>query len=118
MNFAKFKNTFFERTLPVAASSPSKSLSINQLKTAFVSLKIHNSTDTDKMNYNAIKNCFVDLCDPLKYLFNSLLQNEIFSGLMKLIKVSLVFKARGKEEFGVFNLNIFFRVSSTKTREP
>ena len=47
----------------------SKPLSINELKDAFFSLKINNSSSVDGVSFNIIKNCFGVLCEPLTYLF-------------------------------------------------
>ena len=42
----------------------SKSLSINELKDAFFSLKINKSSGVDKVSFNIIKKCFGVLCEP------------------------------------------------------
>ena len=71
---------------------PSQSLSINELKDAFFSLKTNKSPGADEINFNVIKHCFGELCGPLKYLFDSSLQSGVFSDLMKIAIVSPVFK--------------------------
>ena len=45
-----------------------------------------------KQTFNVIKHCFGELCGPLKYLFDSLLQSGVFPDLMKIAIVSPVFK--------------------------
>ena len=76
----------------VITSLPSQSLSINELKDAFFSLKTNKSPGVDEINFNVIKHCFGELCGPLKYIFDSSLQSEVFPGLMKIVIVSPVFK--------------------------
>ena len=71
---------------------PSQSLSINELKDAFFSLKTNKSSGADEINFNVIKHCFGELCGPLKYLFDSSLQSGVFPDLMKIAIVSPVFK--------------------------
>ena len=41
---------------------------------------------------NIIKNCFGELCDPLKYMFNLPFEKGIFPDYMKIAKVTPVFK--------------------------
>ena len=39
-----------------------------------------------------IKNCFCELCDPLKYIFNLSFEKGIFPDYMKIAKVTSAFK--------------------------
>ena len=39
-----------------------------------------------------MKNCFVELCDPLKYIFKLSFEKFIFPDYMKIAKVALIFK--------------------------
>ena len=71
---------------------PSQSLSINELKDTFFSLKTNKSPSANKKNFNVIKHCFGDLCRHLKYLFDSLLQSGAFPDPMKIAIVSPIFK--------------------------
>ena len=71
---------------------PSQSLSMNELKDPFFSLKTNKSPDADEINFNVVKNCFGELCGPLKYLFDSSLQDGVFPDLMKITIVSPVFR--------------------------
>ena len=77
----------------VSTTFPSQSLSTNELKDAFFSPKTNESHGADEINFNVIKNCFGELCGPLKYLFDSSLQSGVFSDLMKIAIVSPVFKS-------------------------
>ena len=47
-----------------------KPLSINELKNALFFSESNKSTGYENIKYNVIKECFVSLCEPLKYLFN------------------------------------------------
>ena len=58
----------------------------------FFSRKTNESPGADEINFNVIKNCFGELCGPLKSLFDSSLQNGLFPDLMKIAIVSPVFK--------------------------
>ena len=70
---------------------PSQSLSINELKDAFFSLKTNKSPGANEINFNVIKHCFGELCGPLKYLFDLLLQSGVFPDLMKIAILSPIF---------------------------
>ena len=83
----------FERFLKrVNTTLPSQSLSINELKDAFFSLKTNKSSGADEINFNVIKHCFGELCGPLKYLFDSSLQIGVFPHLLKIVLVLPAFK--------------------------
>ena len=59
-------------------------ITINELKDAFLSLKMNKNADYDEISFSVIKNCFGGLCDPLKYIFNlSFQEGGIFSDYMK-----------------------------------
>ena len=76
----------------VNTTLPSQSLSLNELKDAFFSLKTNKSPGADEINFNVIKHCFGELCGPLKYLFDLSLQSGVFPDLMKIAIVSPIFK--------------------------
>ena len=59
----------------VDTTQPNQSLSINELKDAFFSMKKKKSPGVDEINFNVIKHCFGELCGPLKYLFDLSLQS-------------------------------------------
>ena len=67
-------------------------ITINELKDAFFSLKINKSAGYDEISFNVIKNCFGELCDPLKYIFNLSFEKGIFPDHMKIAKVIPVLK--------------------------
>ena len=69
-----------------------KPITINELKDAFFSLKINKSAGYDEISFNVIKDCFGELCDPLKYMFNLSFEKGIFPDRMKIAKVTPVFK--------------------------
>ena len=71
---------------------PSQSLSINELKDAFFSLKANKSPGADEITFNVIKHCFGELYGSLKYLFDSSLQSGVFPDLMKITILLPVFK--------------------------
>ena len=58
----------------------------------FFSRKTNESHGADEINFNVIKNCFGELCGPLKYLFYSSLQSGVFPDLTKIAIASPVFK--------------------------
>ena len=68
------------------------SLSINELKEAFFSLKTNKSTGYYDINFNVVKKCFGEINEPLKHLFNLSLENGIFPEKMKIAKVIPLFK--------------------------
>ena len=68
------------------------SLSINELKEAFFSLKTNKSPGYDDRNFNVVKKCFGEINEPLKHLFNLSLENGIFPEKMKNTKVIPLFK--------------------------
>ena len=62
------------------------SLSINEFKEAFFSLKTSKSPGYDDINFNVVKKCFGEINEPLKHLFNLSLENGIFLTKRKLLK--------------------------------
>ena len=77
---------------------PERCLTINKLKDAFFSLKMNKSTGADKTSFNVIKNCFGELSDILRYDFDLSLQTEIFTDLLKIVKVTPAFKTDDLKE--------------------
>ena len=61
-----------------------KSLSKNDLKEAFFSLKTNKSPGYDNMSFNVLKKCFGEINEPLKHLS---LQNGIFPKKAKIAKL-------------------------------
>ena len=70
----------------------SQPLSINELKNDFFSLKINKSPGHDGVSFN-VNECFGELCERLKYLFNSSIVKGIFPDDLKIAKVTPICKA-------------------------
>ena len=62
------------------------SLSINELKGDFFSLKTNKSPGYDDINFNVVKKCFGEINEPLKHLFNISLENGTFRENFFLLK--------------------------------
>ena len=71
------KTTFETYVETVNSTMDSNPLSINELKGAFYSLKTNKSPGYDEI----VKNCFVELYDPLKFIFEISLEKGIFPDL-------------------------------------
>ena len=71
----------------------SQPLSINELKNAFLSLKINKSPVHYGVSFNVTKKCFGELCEPLKHLFNLSIVKGIFPGHRTIAKVTPIYKA-------------------------
>ena len=65
---------------------------INALTDAFFSLKINKSIDADEISFSVIKNCFEELIDILRHVFDLPLQPGIFPDPLKFTKETPVFK--------------------------
>ena len=72
---------------------PTDSLTFNEVKEAFFSLKINKSPGCDQISFNVIKNCFSELNMPLKYLFDMSLESGIFPYKLKIARVIPLHKA-------------------------
>ena len=68
-------------------------LSDEELKTAFFSLKSGKSPGFDEINYNIVKQNFNSLLVPLKYIFDLSLKSGTFPEKMKIARVTPVFKS-------------------------
>ena len=93
----------FESFLKKASTIlPGRYITINQLKDAFFSIKMNKSTGVDKISFNVIKNCFVELSDILRYFFYlpwkqgylqilwRLRKWPLYSKLMTLVKLVII----------------------------
>ena len=78
----------------VDTTMPRDSLTINEVKEAFFSLKRNKSPGCDEISFNAIKICFSQLNMPLKYLFDMSLESRIFPNKLKISRVIPLYKAR------------------------
>ena len=84
----------FERYIKkVDTTIPTDSLTINEVKEAFFSLKINKSPGCDETSFNIIKNCFSEINMPLKYLFDMSLEYGIFLDKLKIARVIPLHKA-------------------------
>ena len=68
------------------------------MKDAFFSLKMNKSTGADEISFSVIKNCFGELSDILRYIFDLSLQAGIFPDPLKIGKVTPVFKTGDLKE--------------------
>lgn len=67
-----------------------KSLSMNELKEMFFSIKVNKSTGYDEINFNITKNCFGELHKPIMYLFDLNPQTRVFLCSLKVAKLTLL----------------------------
>ena len=67
--------SFLNRTHSIMEKN---SLTINELKEDFFSLKTNKSPGYDDINFNVVKKCFGEINEPLKHLFNLSQGNGIF----------------------------------------
>ena len=67
-------NRFFANAGPMLAKQipemQHKSVSVNELRDVFFSLKLNISPGYDEISFNVVKKCFSELCEPLKHVFN------------------------------------------------
>ena len=59
---------------------------------------MNKTTAADEISFNVIKNCFGELNDILRYVFDLSLQTEIFLDPLKIAKVTPVFKTGDPKE--------------------
>ena len=71
---------------------------VNELKDTFFSAKTNKCPGHDEINFNEIRSCFGELCEPLQYLFNLAFGKSIFSGDLKVTKVTPIFKVESNTE--------------------
>ena len=92
MNFSQKLVHFLQERFILQVSTLNK-----RIKRIF-SLKMNKSTGADKISFNMIKNCFGELSDTLKYVFDLSLQTGIFPDPLKIKKVTPVFKSGDLKE--------------------
>ena len=68
-------------------------LSDEEIKTAFFSLKCGKSPGFDEINYDNVKQNFKSLLPSLKWIFDLSLKNGTFPEKMKILRVTPVFKS-------------------------
>ena len=71
---------------------------VNELKDTFFSAKTNKCPGHDEINFSEIRSCFGELCEPLQYLFNLSFGKSIFSGDLKVTKVTSIFKVDSNTE--------------------
>ena len=64
---------------------------------------MNKSTSADEISFNVMKNCFEELSDILRYVFDFSLQIGIFPDPLKIAKVTLVFKAGDLKEISNYH---------------
>ena len=89
----KSKISFESYLVKTSATMQHKSVSINQLRDAFFSLKLNKSPGYDEISFNVVKKCFSELCEPLKYVFNLSIETGVFPDKLKTARVLPVYKA-------------------------
>ena len=78
--------------------NPTGPISVNELKNVFFSIKTNKCPGHDEINFNVIRSCFGELCEPLQYLVNLPFEKSIFLEDLKIAKVTRVFKAGNSAE--------------------
>ena len=73
------------------------SLSINELKEAFFSLKANKISGYHDINFNVVKKCSGEINEPLKFILNLSLENKIFPEKIKIAEVTPLFKNGNRE---------------------
>ena len=92
------------------------SLTVNELKEAFFSLKINKSPSYDDISFNVVRNCFGPLLKPLMAIFNLPLQKGCFPEDVNIARVTPIYKADDVNEEGNYR-PISVLPSSSKTLE-
>ena len=64
------ENTFEIYLVKTSAIMQHKSVSINELRDTFFSLKLNRSPGYDEISFNVIKKCFSELCKFIRHVFN------------------------------------------------
>ena len=93
LNFA----SFIEKCNSTQAES---TLTVNELKEAFFSLKINKSPSYDDLSFNVVRNCFGPLLKPLMAIFKLSLQKGCFPEELKIFRVTPIYKADDINKIG------------------
>ena len=110
------KNAFESYSDKIYVTTQHKSVSINDLKDAFFSLKLNKTPEYDAISFNIINKCFSDLCEPLKYIFNLSIQTLVFKLqlLAVIASVSPVYNAGDNSDLTndrpIYGLPCFFKI--------
>ena len=89
----EIKNTFESYLVKTSATMQHKSVSINELRDAFFSLKLNKSPGYDEISFNVVEKCFSELCEPLRYVFNLSIETGVFPDKLKIARVSSEYRA-------------------------
>ena len=81
-------------------TQPNKDLAINELKYAFLSLRLTKRPGYDEVGFNVTKKCFGSLHKPLLYIINASLQNGTFQDKLKIAIVTSLFKNGSDSDLG------------------
>ena len=65
-------------------------------------LNRYQSPGYEDISFNALKNFFSSLCEPLRYLFNLSIKKGVFPGDLKIAKVTPIYKADDKSDLSNF----------------
>ena len=91
-------NMNFDSYLPhVCTIFAEKSVTEEELKRAFFSMKPNKTLGYDNINVNIVKIIYEELKTPLMRIFNLLLSAGIFPDKFKIAKVSPMFKLRSSD---------------------
>ena len=91
-------NVNFDSYLPhVCTVFAEKSVTEEELKRAFFSLKPNKTPGYDNINVNVVKKIYEELKTPLMRIFNLSLSTGIFPDKLKIAKVSPIFKNGEKD---------------------
>ena len=100
IRFSQPKKCFESYIEKIDTRLPNTALSVNELKEAFFSLKMKKRPGHDEINFNIIKQCFGELNDPSKHIFDLSLRQGIFPGSLKIAKVTPIYKSGDTENVG------------------
>ena len=73
------------------------SLTDEEVRNAFYSLKTNKSPGYDDISFNAINNVFDFIVEPLRYIFSNSLAQGIFPEEMKIARITPIYKVGDKE---------------------
>ena len=90
---AESENTFESYLVKTSPTIPHKSVSINELRDPFFSLKLNECTGYDQIRFNVVTKCFSELCKPLEHVFYLSIETGVFPDKLKIARVSPVYKA-------------------------
>ena len=72
------ENTFESYPVKTSATMQHKSVSRNELRDVFFSLKLNKSPGYDEISFNVVKKCLSKLCETLKHVFNLSIETGVF----------------------------------------